>query len=245
VVPERTQTSANCVNRAEAKPDPADALDYLRRLAETLILSVEPIRFSVANTTQERAAVYRLRYAAVIDRGWAIADDLPNGIERDEWDERATYVGGWLSGDLVACARIIFPLPGEPLPVETLFDLTVEPEGHVAQVDRVVVARNISSGDHRILWSLFARSWLETHARGWDVLAGLNSLLMIRLYKAAGLQVDVLGPGQTYWAEERFPVRFDVPASVATVIAKWEKLLRSQPQESGGGGARSRAHGRT
>ena len=56
----------------------------------TRMLSRSPFDYRVATDDSERAVAYRLRAGAVIDRGWCAADDLPGGMERDEYDDRPT-----------------------------------------------------------------------------------------------------------------------------------------------------------
>ena len=48
----------------------------------------------------------------MIERGWARPEALPDGIERDDWDEEAVLVAGSVDGETVACARLVLPRPG-------------------------------------------------------------------------------------------------------------------------------------
>jgi hypothetical protein len=43
---------------------------------------------------------------------------------------------------------------------------------------------------------------------------------MIRLYRRMGIEVTPLGPLGPYWGEQRFPVRFDMAASVEALALR-------------------------
>src|SRR5262245_46762295 len=83
------------------------AADCLSRLA--------PVRFAVATTEQEREDGFRLRFRAIVERGWAAPADFPDEMEREPDDERAVLIGGWGGEEPIAAGRLIFPLPGESL----------------------------------------------------------------------------------------------------------------------------------
>jgi N-acyl-L-homoserine lactone synthetase len=206
-------------------PTPGEGpLARLVNLAAAVVRRVEPLRYEVARADAEREAIYRLRHRVVMERGWARPEDLPDGIERDGWDDGAVHVGGWNGDELVACARLVFPSPDRRLPVEAVFDLTLEGVERVVHVDRLIVARGVSEHGHRALMGLVAFCWLETHARGRDVWTGIDSRLTIRLYRAIGFEVEVIGPGRRYWNEERFPVRFDTAAAAEAIAVPWGRV---------------------
>jgi hypothetical protein len=71
---------------AVADVDPPAQLDHLAHLA---IVRAAPVRFGVAGSVAERETVFRLRHRAVMERGWAAPEDLPDGLEREADDERA------------------------------------------------------------------------------------------------------------------------------------------------------------
>jgi hypothetical protein len=220
----------------ETDTAPADAVDHRRanldHLARLAIARVAPVRYGVAGSDSAREAVYRLRHRAVVERGWATPDDLCGGLERDEDDERAVLIGGWDGDELVAAARLIFPAPARRLPVEAVYDLVVEPRGQVVHVDRVTVARERSDSGSRVLLGLIGRCWLEMREHGFHVCAGIDSAGTIRLYRRLGFAVTVLGPARRYWDEERYPVRFDPTAEVATIrgrhVAAIDELTRRE-----------------
>jgi N-acyl-L-homoserine lactone synthetase len=184
-------------------------LAYFDELARRVLARTAPVHYRRATSAEDRTAIFRLRYQAVIDRGWARPADLPDGLERDDDDDRAHFVGGWDGATLVAAARLIFPAPGMPLPVERVFGVEVAPRDRVAHVDRIAVARAHSDAGSRLLLGLIAATWLEMRARGAHVWVGIDSPGTLRLYRRLGFAMKTLGPPRRYWDEERYPVRAD------------------------------------
>ena len=64
-------------------------LDVLDGMANAPLVRAAPVQFDRAGTPAEQEAAYRLRFDTVIAEGWATAADFPDGLERDEFDERA------------------------------------------------------------------------------------------------------------------------------------------------------------
>jgi N-acyl-L-homoserine lactone synthetase len=191
--------------------------------AQGLIIAA-PIRFDVAQSAKEREATYRLRYEVSIERGYAQPEELPGGLERDEYDDHAVHVVGWHGDKLATTARLVFPKPGMRLPTEAAFDVEIEPRGKVADMGRVIVARDAarSEAQHRILAGLMAFCWTQVRAHGFvQVCAAFASSASIRLYRHMGFQITRLAPPRQYWGEERYPVRFDVLDSASNLIERW------------------------
>lgn len=182
--------------------------DELAGLARRALARLAPLCFDLATGEREREEVLRMRAACVVAEGWARAEDFPDGCERDEYDDDATFVvcrdGDALAGSL----RIVAPAPGRPLPTEHAFGLQVASVGAVADVGRVIVAPGQRSGrSHRILGGLCARGWLELSAR--DLHSAISSATpaLVELYGALGLHVSVLGPARVHWGARRVPVQ--------------------------------------
>src|SRR5438046_5273515 len=92
------------------------ALAQVDALALQFIALAAPIRFDVAHSPAELEAMYRLRYRIAIERGWATPTDLPDGLERDEYDDQALHIAGWDGPTLAATVRVVFPAVGRRLP---------------------------------------------------------------------------------------------------------------------------------
>jgi len=173
----------------------------------TRMLSRSPFDYRVAADDSEREVAYRLRGSAVVDRGWCAAGDLPGGMERDRYDDRAIHVIGW-DGDLAMSAgRVVLP-PG--LPTEEACGIVVEPRGEVVDVGRMCVARTHQSLEHAALIGLMCRLYLAMREHGFRAACGMMSAPARSLMGLFGLQLEILGPERTYWNESRTPVRFSL-----------------------------------
>jgi N-acyl-L-homoserine lactone synthetase len=183
--------------------DEAAALD---RLTEGVLANLAPLSFDTARTAADVDAVLRMRYECVIEMGWGTADDFPDGRERDEYDEGATFVlcrdGEAIAGSL----RIVEPEPGRLLPVERDFGIRIDPPGEAVDTGRFVVAPAYRGRDgHPVLTGLFCRCWLELRRLGYSRLVAAPSGI-IDFYRRLGLRITVLGPSKVCWGEERTPV---------------------------------------
>lgn len=199
------------------------ALALADDLASRIVGVAAPILFRVARTDSDRLAVYRLRYQVVIERGWARPEDLPDGIERDAYDEQAIHIVGWDGGILAATSRLVLPGSRDLLPTEEAFDIKVEPQGQVADMGRQIVAREYSNVRHFVFAALLAKTWLEMRERGFTLVCGDFSPVVTRLYRMVGFDVRQIGPSRNFWGEERFPILVDVAASVPALLARWGK----------------------
>ena len=222
----------------DTEPSP-QALTAADQLAHSLVAAAEPIRFDLARTDAEREAIYRLRYQVVVERGWALAAEFPNGQEADHYDPVATHIAGWAGNvlaagrplaagrilaagrTLAATARLVLPAEGRPLPTEAAFGLQVAPRGQVADMGRQIVAREYSSMRHKVFAALLARTWLEMRAHGYVLVCGDFSPTMMRLYRMLGFNVKQLGPAQKFWGEERAPILVDIAGSVPVLTERW------------------------
>ena len=75
-------------------------LDVGDAVATDLLSAIAPVSRCRRGACDERepSAGYRLRYAAVVERGPASADVFPDGEERDEYDDRAV-ASQWVGRD--------------------------------------------------------------------------------------------------------------------------------------------------
>jgi hypothetical protein len=171
------------------------------------MLSISPFDYRVAVGDVEREAAYRLRASAVLERGWCTAADLPGGMERDEYDDRAVQVIGWDGEVAISTGRVVLP-PG--LPTEAACGLIVEPRGRVVDVGRMCVARSHQSLEHAAFIGLMSRLYLVMREHGFGVACGMMSAPARLLVRHLGLQLEILGPERMYWNESRAPVRFSL-----------------------------------
>jgi hypothetical protein len=180
-------------------------------LLVTRLLARSPFEYRLAADDAERDLAFRLRGQVVVEQGWRRADELPGGLERDEYDDRALHVLGW-DGDLaMSTGRVVLP-PG--LPTEDVCGIVVDPPGEVVDVGRMCVVPGHQSLEHAALIGLMCRLYLEMRAHGYEVACGMMSARAQVLVRHLGLQIEQLGAERRYWNESRMPVRFSLLSNV-------------------------------
>jgi hypothetical protein len=176
------------------------------------LLASSPFEFRRAGE-DERDLCYRLRGDAVVERGWRTREELPDGVERDEYDDRAVHVLGWDGPTPMSTGRIVLP-PG--LPTEDACGLRVEPVGRVVDVGRMCVASSHQGLEHAAFVGLLCALYLQVRELGFDVACGMMSPAARSLVGLLGLRLEPLGPERPYWDEPRAPVRFSLLAGLPT-----------------------------
>jgi N-acyl-L-homoserine lactone synthetase len=209
------------MNTSDLDEPSEEALITVDNLSRNFIEMLDTIRFDIARDESQREAVYRLRYQTIIDRGWARPEDMPDGMERDHYDEMAIHIVGWDGGKLATTSRIVLPEAGLALPTEAAFHIQIEPRGKVADMGRQIVAREYSSFKNKVFAALLAKTWLEIRAHGYSLVCGDFTPAMLRLYRIMGFDVKQLGPAQPFWGEERFPILVDVARSMMALVERW------------------------
>lgn len=197
-------------------------LALFNTIAAQLIAANAPLRFGLVESAAAREQVFRLRYAVVIERGWMSAAQLPDGMEKDAYDEGALQVAAWDGEVLAATTRIVLPAPDRRLPTEAAFDLRFEPAGHVVDFGRTSIAKPYRDARrHRLLQGIIAYSWQQIVQRGFTEICAALSADMITRYQTVGFEVAVVGGGQIYWGAERFPCRFDLVKTAQVLQARY------------------------
>jgi hypothetical protein len=180
-------------------------------LLVTRLLERSPFEYRLAVDGAERELAFRLRGTVVTQQGWRAADDLPGGLERDEYDDRALLVLGWDGDVAMSTGRVVLP-PG--LPTEAACGVVVDPPGDVVDVGRMCVLPGYQGLEHAALIGLMCRLYLEMRAHGYAVACGMMSARARILVRHLGLQIESLGPERQYWNESRMPVRFSLLSNV-------------------------------
>ena len=190
----------------------------------TRMLAGSPFVYRVAADDAEREIAYRLRAGAVLDHGWGTESDLPGGLERDAYDDRAIHVIGWDGQVPMSTGRVVLP-PG--LPTEDACGIVVEPRGEVVDVGRMCVARSHQGLEHAAFTGLMCALYLAMRENGFGVACGMMSAPARALVGLLGLRLEILGP-------PRAPVRFSL-MSAAKLLAP------DQDQPAGPQGPRTSA----
>jgi len=174
------------------------------RLAADAVAAAAPVRIAIAASGAERDAVYRLRYQHVIQADWATPEELPDERELDGFDARAVHIVAWSGNQAVGTCRLVFPDPSEGLPVDAVFDLVVEPLRSVPTLDRLLVQPGHRGG--ALTSALLGCAWQELRRRGFESASAIATEPVMRLLRALGFQLTVLGGPRLYWGEERYAV---------------------------------------
>jgi N-acyl-L-homoserine lactone synthetase len=202
-----------------------DALRELERVAARLTASIAPLRIGVARDAADLDAVFRLRGAEIIERGWAAPESLPSGRDHDEHDDDAVQIALWDDAEVVGTCRVLLPSPHRLLPIEREFGLRLEPPGGVVQWSRLVLApRWRGDPQHRLAIACFAAMWLETRRRGYEACAGVVAKPMLALYAGMGMAFDVLAPPRVVDGEERYPA-LSSAATLRTALVVMQRLV--------------------
>jgi hypothetical protein len=183
------------------------------------VLAQYPYRFSLPADSEDRAIGFRIRHAAVLREGWSDPAAYPDGLERDQFDDRAVQILGW-DGEVAVCTgRLVLP-PG-PLPTELAAGIRVQPHGAVVDVGRMTVSPDYRSYRAAAFIALLCRLYLEMRQRGFEVACGMMSASTRGLTERLGLRLELLGPELPYWGELRAPVRFTLLANGASLTSRW------------------------
>ncbi len=113
-----------------------DTLERLDGAAERILGGLAPLVVERARD-DEVPATHRARYAAAVEMGWAAAESMPDGMERDGDDDRAVVLVCRDGTGIAGSARLVPPAPGRPLPTERDFDLHAG--GDATDLGRLVI----------------------------------------------------------------------------------------------------------
>ena len=216
----------------------ADEVGVLDALVER-VLGTYPYLFTVASTPAEREIAFRIRYDTVMRWGWAPPPGMPEGQERDRYDDAAVQVVGWDGPTPISTGRLV--LPPNPLPTQEECRITVPPAGEVVDVGRMCVVSHYQSHRHAAFIALLSRLYLEMRARGFAVACGVMSPRTRRLMRQLGLRLEELGEDRPYWGEPRAPVRFTLLTERREPGRALERNRRSGLSPVPGGGREHQA----
>jgi len=209
-------------------------LRELERIAIELTSSIAPLRIGVARDAADLDAMFRLRAREIVERGWASPASMPSGRDRDDSDDDAVQIAVFDAAEVVGACRLILPAPQRLLPLERDFDLRLEPRGGVVQWSRLVLARPYR-GDpqHRLAMACFAALWLQTTRHGFDACSGAIATPMLKLYRAIGMDFQVLAEPRVIDGELRYPA-LSSAATLHTALRVMRGLVQA-PRASDSG----------
>ena len=187
------------------------------------ILLSPTVRFTSAQLPEEREVIYRVHYAEVIQKGWATPEDMPDGVERDEYDDQALHMVGWENDRMVITGRLVFPSPNRPLPTEAVYNLEIAPSQQVVDTGRaILLLADRSDAQHKLFLGLMGYAWQEMRARGYCHVCATMTASMLRLYRLMGIHWQALGEPRLYWGELRHPCKYDLVKTVQSFMKRQE-----------------------
>jgi N-acyl-L-homoserine lactone synthetase len=199
----------------------ASIMPIFNAVANQLIEMNHPIRFTRVDAPDELCRIFRLRYDVVIERGWRTCDQLPDGMEKDAYDDDAVQLAAWDEGTLAATTRLIFPKAGQILPTEATFNMQIDPVGRSVDVGRTIIAPAYRDArQHRLLRGMIALVWLEVTQRGFVDFCATLSAEMLARYHTVGFEFYALGEAKMHWGQPRFPCKFDLMRTAQDLIAR-------------------------
>lgn len=190
-------------------------------IAHHLLSWLAPLRFDEASNDEEREAAYRLRYRAVVHEGMDDAARFPDGIERDEFDEDAVHILAWDANEPIATCRLVFRTSGRLLPFEKSFGPMSDTSSRTVEWGRVTVDERLRGDGARIFMGLAARAWLCMRARDYTTAVGVTPERLVRLIRALGFPVEVIGRPEIHWGTERVPILCTGEDAVLALEQMW------------------------
>ena len=104
--------------------------------------------FGCGTDSYNEALIYALRYQVYcLERFFLAADDYPDGLEKDEYDDCSTFVSATnQSNDLIGGMRVVRPPEGMPFPFQQhcthLFnEKSLPPARDCVEISRVVISK--------------------------------------------------------------------------------------------------------
>jgi predicted GNAT family N-acyltransferase len=169
--------------------------------------------FGLAESAEDRRAALRLRYAVLRERGWIDPAEFADGLERDDYDERAAHLVARVDAEIVGTLRLVTDADD----VERFLreaQLAV-PAAGTAVVGRLTVARRQRERSRELTRGLYAETLRVLVAAGMQravSFAAENALRMLRLH---GLRPAIPGARRVVDGVPRVPVVFDASVLAA------------------------------
>lgn len=184
------------------------------------------IRWTTAQSAEERESIYRARYEEVIRQGWAAPEDMPDGLEHDEYDDEALQMAGWDGDQMIIVGRLAFPSTGRALPTEASYEIEIAPHGQVVDAGRAILLHaDRSDPKHKLFLGLMSLAWHEMRARGYYHVCATMTRSMLRLYRLMGIHWVVLGEPRPYWGELRYPCKYDLVQTVQSFVKQRDRFF--------------------
>jgi N-acyl-L-homoserine lactone synthetase len=170
----------------------------------------DELRFGMAETDADRRAVYRLRYAAIVESRWKGPEVFPEGTECDADDERAIHLVARRSGEIIGTMRLIVaPSRVEELLLEHGLDGLYSARDTMF-AGRLTVARPHRRRSREVTVGLYAELVEVASERSIRRVITFLAENAVRFYRSHGFPLKLVGPPREDTGVERRPAVFDV-----------------------------------
>lgn len=184
----------------------ATGIAELDRRCEALLDGLEPLLVAPAARTEEVLATQRLRFETAVARGWARAEDHPDGLERDGDDGRAIHLVCRDGARMAGSVRLVVADAPGGLPLERDHGVRPPGDGPAIEMGRLVVTTDRRGpAGVPVVAALFAAGWLHARRGGVSRVVAAAAPPLIALYRALGLRLLELGPPIPLAGEDRVP----------------------------------------
>lgn len=163
-------------------------------------------RIKTVETASEAAMHEQLRYSVYCEeKGWLPASNFPDKRERDPYDEHAVrYLALSMSAEPVGTMRLI--LDGKnPLPVEELFDISIEHDSTSAEISRLTIAPAYRSHEHRVFLALCRAAFDDLLSRDIAQVYSIIEQPLLEMLHFVGFPFEPLGGPKQVWGDQTMP----------------------------------------
>lgn len=194
----------------------SDSLRAIDTVAAALIRAAKPIYFKLAPTRSDAELAQALRARVILERGWTTPWELAEGQSVDPDDARAVHILALLGELPVGACRLVFPEPGQALPMNRRIAGLRAPAG-AAELGRIVASR-ADGARAPVMAGLIGAAWISCRSRGVQRMCGTVPESMLRLYRRLGFVVQILGEPVTLSGATAYPILFE-PTEEAAAVA--------------------------
>jgi hypothetical protein len=192
---------------------------------------VSGLAFGRAATDEQRREVFALRGRTVVDAGWVAEGELPDGLERDDLDERATQLVATSGGRVVGALRVAWDRDDVEAELRA-HGLDLPVEGTMV-LGRLVVDRPWRPRSREVTVGLYAE--LVRLALELRVARGVSFVTesAIRWYRLSGIPLKVVGPPREVTGMPRAPAVVDVDVLRDFLAGATDAERRAMPATDG------------
>jgi N-acyl-L-homoserine lactone synthetase len=192
---------------------------------------VSDLTFGRAAGDEQRREVFALRGRTVVDAGWVAEADLPDGLERDQLDDRATQLVALSAGRVVGALRVAWDR-GDVEAELRAHGLDLAVDGTMV-LGRLVVDRPWRRRSRAVTVGLYAELVRLALELGMERGVSFVTESAIRWYRVSGIPLKVVGPPREVTGMPRSPAVVDVDVLRDFLASATDAERRAMPATDG------------